>query len=261
VWAQPGHRLWRSATGSLACAIAALAGGCGDGPRAVDPAGVPESVDVDPLRGEALSGTPCKFARQLDHGSPGSGLIRVWLDCPRADDATLAGFVQVASVLTGDEPAEDSIRCQRDPRLPQLRTCRLRHGTITVDARATCGPDRCNPEEEARELMARVVERLATLAEQPCRLCPQFLSPHRVAELTSMFSGRGPRQLGTIEVKVASRIRYVALNGGIRVTSGRPPRVLIDDKQHQGEADIARGTYRNVKVIAAGDWNFLIEPR
>jgi hypothetical protein len=253
--------LWRSATGSLACGIAAFASGCGDEPHAIAPARAPESVDVGPLRGQALSGTPCTFARDLDHGSPGSGVIRVWLDCPRAEDATLAGFVEVASVLTGGEPAEHSIRCQGDPRLPQLQTCRLRHGKITVDTRATCAPDQCNPEEDARELMARIMERLATLAEQPCRLCPQFLAPHRVAELTSMFSGRGPRQLGTIEVQVDSRIRYVALNGGIRVTSGRPSRLLIEDKQQQGKADIARGTYRNVKIIAFGDWNFLIEPR
>jgi hypothetical protein len=261
MWAQRRRRLSRSATSSLVWAIAALAGGCGDGPRTVDPARVPDSVDVGPLRGEPLSSTPCRFARQLEHAGPGSGVIRVWLDCPRADQRTLAGFVEVASVLTSDEPAEDSIRCHTDPRLPHLRTCRLRHGRITVDARATCSPDRCDPEEEARELMARVVERLATLPEQPCRLCPQFLPPRRVAEFTSMFSGTGRKQLGTIQVQVDSRIRYVALNGGMRMTSGRPPRVLIDDTAQQGEADIAQGSYRNVKVIAFGDWSFLIEPR
>jgi hypothetical protein len=132
---------------------------------------------------------------------------------------------------------------------------------ITIDTRATCAPDRCDPEEDARELMATVVELLATLPEQPCRLCTQFLPPHEVAELTRMFSGKGPKRLGTIEVQVDSRIRYVALERGIRVTSGRPPRVLVEDSQQQGEADVARGTYRDVEVSASGDWSFLIEPR
>ena len=109
--------------------------------------------------------------------------------------------------------------------------------------------------------MATVVELLASLPEEPCRLCPQFFPPHRVAELTSMFSGTGPKRLGVISVQVDSKIRYVALDGGVRVTSTGPRRVLVVDDQQQGEAEIERGTYRGVEVSAAGDWSFLIEPR
>ena len=109
--------------------------------------------------------------------------------------------------------------------------------------------------------MAGVVELLARLPEQPCRLCPNYLPPERAAKLTSEFSGTGPNTLGTIEVKVDSRIRYVASNGGIRMESRRPPRVLIDDARQQGEADVAPGTYGDVEVSASGEWSLLIEPR
>jgi hypothetical protein len=268
MWAQGRHRLQRSMTSPLACGVLALWSGCADGPRTVDPAEMPASVDVAQLRGDSLSRTPCTFAREVDRGMPsGSGVVRLWLDCPRTDGVVLVGFVEVASVpivesaRTGDLPDEDAIRCVRDARETQLQSCDLRHGKIAVHARATCDPDRCNAEDEARDLMARVVELLATLAEQPCRLCPKYLPPERVAKLTSQFSGTGPKKLGTIEVKVDSRIRYVAPNGEIRMTSRRPPRVLIDDARQQGEADVAPGTYGDVEVNASGEWGLLIEPR
>ena len=190
-------------------------------------------------------------------------MVRVWLDCPKTKDGGLVGFVQVNRVLSGYEPAEDSIRCHGDARSPTLHSCDTRHGMTIVNARATCPPERCNSEEEARRLMARVVELVATLPEQPCRLCPRYFSPQRRAELTKLFSGTGPKQLGTIEVEVDSRIRYVVVpRGGIRIMTGRPPQVLVEDAHHQGQADIARGTYRKVKVSSSGEsWHLLIEPR
>ena len=108
--------------------------------------------------------------------------------------------------------------------------------------------------------MARVMALIATLPEQPCRLCPQAISPQDRAGRTRTFSAAGPQDLGTIDVRIDSRLRYVALEG-IRVTSGSPPQVLIEDARHYGDADIAPGTYRDVKVTSSGDWNFLIEPR
>jgi hypothetical protein len=261
MWAKVGRRLWLKATSLLACVVAALAIGCADEPRAIDPTRLPESVDVGPLRGSALSKTPCTFSRELAGGSPGSGIIRVWLDCARSADREIVGFVEVARAPTGGEPVEDSIRCQGDPRLAQLQTCRLRHGMITIDTRASCAPARCSSEEEARELMARVMALLATLPEQPCRLCPEAVSPQEAAQVTRTFSGTGPQELGTIVVPVDARLRYVALERGIRVTTGDPAGVLIDDARQHGEADIPRGTYRDVRVISSGRWDFLIEPR
>ena len=220
MWARGRHRLQRSMTGSLACGVLALSCGCGDGPRTVDPAEMPASVDVAQLRGDRVSQTPCTFAHAVDRGMPsGSGVVRLWLECPRTDGVLLVGFVEVASVpvvesaRTGDLPDEDSIRCVRDARETQLQSCDLRHGEIAAHARATCDPDRCNAEDEARDLMAGVVELLARLPEQPCRLCPNYLPPERAARLTGEFSGTGPNTLGTIEVKVDSRIRYVTSNG------------------------------------------------
>jgi hypothetical protein len=300
-WATAGRRLWLKATSVFACVVAALATGCADEPRAVDPARLPESVDVGPLRGRALSQTPCSFVRELAHDSPGSGVIRLWLDCgdrrgtvrgplPLEQDADRVGFVEVERVraakavdparvrpdpVSGGELVDDSIRCYGDPRSPTLQSCILRHGRITVHTRAWCAtatssaspaPDihaRCSSsssEEKARKLMARIMGLLATLPEQPCRLCPQYVPPDRQVELPKSFSGTEPTQLGTIDVPLDARIRYFAPRG-IRVTSGRPPRVLIEATQRQGEADIPRGTYRNVKVTSSGDWNFLIELR
>ena len=98
-------------TGSLACGVLALWCGCGDGPRTVDPAGMPASVDVAQLRGDRVSQTPCTFAHEVDRGMPsGSGVVRLWLECPPTDGVLLVGFVEVASVpvvesaRTGDLP-------------------------------------------------------------------------------------------------------------------------------------------------------------
>jgi len=45
-----------------------------------------------------------------------------------------------------------------------------------------------------------------------------------VAELTKIFCGTGTKQLGTIQVEVDSRIRYVVVpQGGIRITPVAPP--------------------------------------
>jgi hypothetical protein len=64
-------------------------------------------------------------------------------------------------------------------------------------------------------------------------------------------------QLGTIQVEVDSRISYVVVpQGGIRITPVAHPG-LLDDRSYQGEADIPRGTYHQVKVSSSGEsWNF-----
>jgi hypothetical protein len=47
-----------------------------------------------------------------------------------------------------------------------------------------------------------------------------------VAELTKIFCGTGTKQLGTIQVEVDSRIRYVVVpQGGIRITPVAHPGV------------------------------------
>jgi hypothetical protein len=78
-----------------------------------------------------------------------------------------------------------------------------------------------------------------------------------VAEPTKIFCGTGTKQLGTIQVEVDARIRYVVVpQGGIRITPV-PTQVLLDDRCYQGEADIPRGTYHQVKVSSSGEsWNF-----
>jgi hypothetical protein len=207
----------------------------------------------------------------VQYGNPGEGTIRLTLDCVRVHDVGSRGIVDVERVQTGNEIPEDSLRCQtepdRDPSVPPLHTCALWHGKITIDTLAWCARG-CNVEKEARAkeaaraTLASVVERFATLPEQPCRLCPKYFPPERVQQLTRTFSGSGPKQLRTIRVRVDSRVDYFhARSGGMRVTSGRPPRVLMKVKRHQGQVHIPRGTYRNVKVIASGDWTLTIAPR
>jgi hypothetical protein len=158
----------------------------------VAPTRLPASVDVGPLRGKALPGTPCTFRRKLEYGNPGDGNVRIWLDCARAHDVGRLGFVQVERVQTGREIPEDSRRCQaerdRDPSVPPLHACDLWHGKITIHTRAWCAR-RCNAEKEAgaseaaRATMARVVERLAALPEATtsCASFARVLSPAAVA--------------------------------------------------------------------------------
>jgi len=229
---------------------------------------MPESIDLGPLRGRRLPGTRCTFDRHIERGfSPGSGTIGLGVNCLRPGAATLNGAIDVSGVVVGEDPRsgnpppDDSIRCRGDPESPPLGKCDLLHAKISIFTRATCYSKGCGSQREARKLMAELVKLLVTLPERPCRLCPPYLSPERVAELTRDFYGNGPKRLGTIELKVDSTIRYSAENGGLRVTSGRPRRVLLDNKHPQGAANIARGTYHDVKIRASGRWGVLIQPR
>jgi hypothetical protein len=157
------HRV--NATGSLACVVAAVGSGCGD--EEVDPARLPDRVDVTALRGRALPDTACRFARdqEMVPVNPGdSAGLRVWLRCPEAPEESRIGFVQANRVLSGYEPEENSVRCVRDSRTPTLYSCGTRHGMTIVHARALCAPDQCDPEQEARKVMARIVELIATTA-------------------------------------------------------------------------------------------------
>jgi hypothetical protein len=204
----------------------------------------------------------------VGYGNPGEGIVRLTMGCPEVGQSPLVGFIQVATVLTGDERAEDSLECHleldRDPQASSLQVCQLSHGKLYFNTRAVCAPDRCSPDQrEARELMARVMELVASMPEEPCRLCPQFYPRERVEELTRTFAGNGPKQLGTIRVRVDSRIDYWfgKPKDRLRVTSGRPRRLLLSRKQRQGLVRIARGTYRDVKVTTRGDWTLTIAPR
>jgi hypothetical protein len=238
-----------------------------EGASAVEPTGLPPSVDVGPLRGTRLSGTPCTFRRGLEYGNPGAGTVRVWLDCARAQDVESFGFVEVERVQSGHDIPEDSLRCEteRDRDGARLYPCDLWHGKVTLHARAFCirrctAVTEARAKEAARATMARLVERIATLPEQPCRLCPKYIPPQRVQQLTRTFTGNGPTQLGTIRVQVDSTINYGAARG-MRMTSGRPPRVLMQANRHEGHAHIPRGTYHNVTVTATGSWTVTIQPR
>jgi hypothetical protein len=166
VWPHANRRSWRKATSSLACVVAVMASGCAE--EAVDPASLPETVDVASLRGAALPGTECRFARDLEKTTLAAGEVgsRVWLRCPDTDDGSQAGFVEVQSGLTGYEPPEDRISCRQDGRVPSLYMCGTRHRMTVVNARAVCGADPCgNSEERARRLMASLLRLLASLTE------------------------------------------------------------------------------------------------
>ena len=242
------------------CILAILASGCGDELSAADPAKLPRSVDVRRLDGAKISDTACHLNSPRRVRGVGSGKSIVDLDCSPSEGRA-SGWVIVATVLTGEEPAEDAVRCHVDR---SAEICVLRHGMITVATAADCEAYSCDAAEESRELLARVVERLAAQPEEPCR-CGPFYSPERLEELTQRFSGTGRKELGTINVEVDSTID-VRPRWDTRVTFGRPPRALVDPVRYQPFINISRGTYRNVivsnaVVSARRRWSLSIRPR
>jgi hypothetical protein len=152
---------------------------CGE-PPPPDPTGLPASIDVGPLRGKIVPGTPCRVRRKLQYGNPGDHTVRVWLTCAVADDIERLGFVEVERVQSSRELPEDTLRCSadidRDGEPTGLHSCDLWHARITLDVRALC-VRRCNAAKHARAkaaapaTMARLVKWLATMPERPCRLC------------------------------------------------------------------------------------------
>jgi hypothetical protein len=159
---QAASRRRLKAAGLLTCVVA-LMSGCAD--EAADPRQLPESFDVESLRDLELPDTDCRFARDLEAVPvrPGDRAgLRAWLRCPETEESAPIGFVQVNTVLSGHEPAEDSVNCLQDPREPGLHSCDTRHGMTIVHARAWCA--RCDSEEQARELMAKMVD---LIAKQP----------------------------------------------------------------------------------------------
>jgi hypothetical protein len=84
---------------------------------------------------------------------------------------------------------------------------------------------------------------------------PPSHSTHRVAGAHEDLPRDGDKQLGTIQVEVDSRIRYVVVPpGGIRITPVAHPRVA-GRQVLSGRGP--RGTYHQVKVSSSGEsWNF-----
>jgi hypothetical protein len=227
---------------------------------------LPDSVDVGPLRGQALARTPCRFDRDVGFGNPGDGTIRLGLDCVPADGVGARAHVDVERVQSGHGIPEDTVRClterDRDPSAAPAFSCEFWHGKIRLYTRTWCvgtcdAAWRRRARKAARATLTGLVDRLATLPGRPCRLCPRYFPPERVSQLTRTFTGTGTTRLGTIRVRVDSRISY--FGRGLRVTSGR--RVLMKAPRHQGEAQLPRGTYRDVKVVASGEWSLSIAPR
>ena len=152
---------------------------CGE-PPPPDPTGLPVSIDVGPLRGQAVPGTPCRVERKLGYGNPGDHTVRVWLTCTVPDDIQRSGFVEVERAQSSRELPEDTLRCWEDIDRGGERTglhfCDLWHGRITLDARALC-VRRCTAAKEARAkaaapaTMTALAKWLATMPEGPCRLC------------------------------------------------------------------------------------------
>ena len=152
---------------------------CGE-PPPPDPTGLPVSIDVGPLRGKTVPGTPCRMERKLGYGNPGDHTVRVSLTCTVPDDIERDGFVEVERVQSSRELPEDTLRCWEDidrgGEPTGLHFCDLWHRRITLDVRALC-VRRCNAAKGARAkaaapaTMTALAKWLATMPERPCRLC------------------------------------------------------------------------------------------
>jgi hypothetical protein len=152
---------------------------CGE-PPPPDPTGLPASIDVGPLRGRTVPGTPCRVRDKLAYGNPGDHTVRVWLTCATPDDIERHGSIEVERVQSSGELPEDTQRCwediERDGRPTGLHSCELWHRRITLDAGALC-VRRCNATKNARAKAAapatltKLAKWLATMPERPCRLC------------------------------------------------------------------------------------------
>ena len=107
---------------------------CGE-PPPPDPTGLPASIDLGPLRGKTVPGTPCKLSRKLDYGNPGDHTVRALLDCDVPDDIERLGFVEVERVQSSGEIPEDTLRCDedidRDGEPTGLHSCDLWHRRIS----------------------------------------------------------------------------------------------------------------------------------
>ena len=152
---------------------------CGE-PRPPDPTGLPNSIDVGPLGGRAVPGTPCRLEGKPSYGNPGERTVRVSLTCTVPDDIERHGSVEVERVQSGRDLPEDTLSCwveiDRDGERTGLHSCELWHGRITLDVRARC-VRRCNATKRARAkaaapaTMTALAKWLATMPERPCRLC------------------------------------------------------------------------------------------
>lgn len=152
---------------------------CGE-PPPPNPTGLSASIDIGPLRGKSVPGTPCRVRRKLQYGNPGDHEVGVRLTCTAPDDLRRLGFVGVERVQSGQELPEDTLRCtaeiDRDGEATGLHSCDLWHGRITLHVAALC-VHRCNAAKHARAKTAaratinKLAKWLATMPERPCRLC------------------------------------------------------------------------------------------
>lgn len=161
---------------AVVCVLAVLGSGCGEELSASDLAKLPQSVDLRRLAGAKLSDTVCTFGEPGRVDGPRSGRSLIYLVCVPSEIRHLSGTVVVTTASTGEERAEDAVYC-REERSAEF--CVLRHGMITVETLAGCLGGSCSARDASRGLMARIVERLATLPEERCPLCPRFYQPER----------------------------------------------------------------------------------
>jgi hypothetical protein len=143
---------------------------CGELPPA-SPTGLPATLDLSPLRGQALPGTPCRFARELQPGGSDGG-ARLVLECTVTRGVGRVGIVDVRGATTGQMIPEDTVRCEtlhdRDPSVAPMHACDVWHRRVSLHARAYCAA-RCKQTRvraAARLTLTRLIRHVAA-----CKAC------------------------------------------------------------------------------------------
>jgi hypothetical protein len=93
---------------------------------------------------------------------------------------------------------------------------------------------------------------------------PTHTIGHTVGSPPTTFSGNGPKHIGAIIAPRVSAITWHASGGYLYISnaaeSGNGDLLEFSEKGTSGKTAIAKGTYLNLQVAAAGEWSFSLTP-
>jgi len=83
---------------------------------------------------------------------------------------------------------------------------------------------------------------------------PRGASPSPGGRLLRRFAGNGNGRLGTVVVSARSRLVWNANHAGVQIFTSNGF-MLVNSRSASGAVRLSRGTYRGVRISAAGRWS------
>jgi hypothetical protein len=143
-------------------------------------------------------------------------------------------------------------------------TVTAQHTTTTVGAAQAPGQAETHAGTHAgtnagtHTVTRTVTQTVARTTAEPSRNVGNLGAP------PTTFSGNGPKHIGTLTLPRTSAISWHASGGHLFIGNVSEPGsgdlLEFSEKGTSGKTSIAKGTYRNLEVIASGEWGFTLTP-